>query len=89
MRFTISLTDHSSHVVRLVPCPVYEEGLYAGHRPHTSVYQLNCDSVTSIRPGQRVVYAMRIAVPLAAGQAKFGWWIPTASLSRGGVVVIH
>jgi hypothetical protein len=89
LRFTVTLANHSDHAVKLVPCPVYQEGIFAGRRSRQRTYRLNCATVGSIGVGQMVVYAMQIPVPTATGEAKFGWSIPEASLFNGGVLTIQ
>jgi hypothetical protein len=64
--------------VRLDPCPSYTEALYLPSPPtdpHLSpALFLNCDTVHSIAPGQRVRYEMQLRLPaMPSGLAKFGW----------------
>jgi len=78
LRFLVTLTNRSDTTVRLDPCPSYTEALYLPGPPtdhHVSLALfLNCDSVRSIAPGQRVRYEMRLGLPaMPSGQAKFGW----------------
>ena len=52
-------------------------------------YRLNCDTVTTINPGQEVAYAMQVPVPaVSGGMAKFSFQIPRASLYDGGILTI-
>lgn len=87
MHFTVTLTNSTATAVALDPCPIYEEGIYTD-RASSRTYQLNCDRVTSIAPGQAVTYAMQINVPPDPGTAKFGWSIPAGSLFGGGMLTI-
>jgi hypothetical protein len=56
---TLTNRDHGSY--RLDPCPDYSEFL-GPKRPLLS-YQLNCQPVGAIAPGQRITFQMRLAIP--------------------------
>jgi Protein of unknown function (DUF4232) len=56
---TLTNRDHGSY--RLDPCPDYNELLQA-KQPLAS-YQLNCQPVGAIAPGQRVTFQLRLAIP--------------------------
>ena len=61
--------------------------MYAG-AAHSYVYQLNCDTIDTIAPGQSVIYAMQMPIPDVPGLAKFLWSIPGAALGYGGAFTI-
>jgi len=87
MHFTVTLTNGGNAVVALDPCPVYAESIYSDG-PHEHVYELNCDTVHSIGPGESVTYAMQIPVPSTRGLAKFGWRLPAGAVFAGDVLTI-
>lgn len=88
LRFTVTLTNKTASVVPLDPCPVYTEGIYA-RESKQHVYELNCDTVTSIAVGESVSYAMQIPVPDQPGPAKFYWGIPqSAALGTAKLLTI-
>ena len=78
LRYLVTLTNPTDTPVRLDPCPSYTEAFYLPSPPtdpHLSqALFLNCDTVRSIAPGQRVRYEMRLRLPaMPSGLAKFGW----------------
>jgi hypothetical protein len=78
LRYLVTLSNRTDTTVRLDPCPSYTEALYLPSPPtdpHLSpALFLNCDTVHSIAPGQRVRYEMQLRLPaMPSGLAKFGW----------------
>jgi Protein of unknown function (DUF4232) len=83
--YTVTLTNPTAKAYPLMPCPAYEEYVYAITGPGTTAarddhvarnYYLNCDTVRQIRAHSSVVYQMRLqlAPGLPAGvPAKFVW----------------
>jgi len=62
LHFTVALTNPTSVTVTLKPCPGYTLGINDG-TVHERSLSLNCDSVHTIRPHQRVRYSMQLRVP--------------------------
>jgi len=77
LRYLVTLTNPTDTAVRLDPCPSYTEAVYLPSPPTDPLSRalfLNCDSMSSIAPGQHVRYQMRLPLPaMASGLAKFGW----------------
>lgn len=75
--YIVTLSNHTSQAVTLEPCPDYVEALIPANK---RTYQLNCDTVTSIGPGQAVRYAMQLDVPAGAstGPAQLCWTLEEA-----------
>ncbi len=83
--YTVTLTNPTAKAYPLMPCPAYEEYVYAITGPGTIAarddhvarnYYLNCDTVRQIRAQSSVAYQMRLQLPpgLPAGvPAKFVW----------------
>lgn len=61
-RYLVHLTNRTAKAVALDPCPGYAEGFKAPHGGGAA-YLLNCSEVTSIGPGQTVVYEIYLEVP--------------------------
>lgn len=74
LNYTVTLSNPSSTVVPLSPCPYYQEqlGNITG-----SEYQLNCAGVSSIPANGSVKFDMALAIPASApiGSTKFGWFL--------------
>jgi hypothetical protein len=89
--YTVTLHNPASHAVSLSPCPSYSEfmaGPGTGPFASTRRYYLNCQAVSQIPARGSVTFAMRIAVPAAAGLAKFGWALQGTSVQSGGIVTV-
>ena len=56
---TLTNRDHGSY--RLDPCPDYNE--FLGRKDVVASYQLNCQPVGAIAPGERVTFQMQLAIP--------------------------
>lgn len=61
-RYFIRLSNPTPRAIALDPCPGYTEGFKAPHGGQAA-YVLNCSEVTSIAPGETVVYEMYLEVP--------------------------
>jgi hypothetical protein len=61
-RYLVHVTNPTAQAVALDPCPGYTEGFKAPHGGQAN-YLLNCSEVTSIGPGETVVYEMYLEVP--------------------------
>jgi hypothetical protein len=61
LAYQVTLTNRDRGSYRLDPCPDYSEFL-GPKRPMVS-YQLNCQPVGAIAPGQGVTFQMRLAIP--------------------------
>jgi hypothetical protein len=68
---TLTNRDHGSY--RLDPCPDYNEFLEP--KDVVASYQLNCQPVGAIAPGQRVTFQMQLAIPATTvtGPNKLVW----------------
>ncbi len=68
---TLTNRDHGSY--RLDPCPDYNE--FLGRKDVVASYQLNCQPVGAIAPGQRVTFQMQLAIPstTATGPNRLIW----------------
>ncbi len=68
---TLTNRDHGSY--RLEPCPDYNE--FLGRKDVVASYQLNCQPVGAIAPGQRVTFQMQLAIPTttATGPNRLIW----------------
>jgi hypothetical protein len=68
---TLTNRDHGSY--RLDPCPDYNE--FLGRKDVVASYQLNCQPVGAIAPGQRVTFQMQLAIPAttATGPNRLIW----------------
>ena len=79
--YTVTLTNGSDHTIAFDPCPTYQQALYfvtapPVPRPQPEFFELNCDTVRDIAPGQSIRYAMRIQipqVPATTSATKFVW----------------
>jgi hypothetical protein len=88
LHYSVTLTNTASTPIRLDPCPVYEESYFVAGEPRSLVLRLNCSTVTMLEPGQNVRYAMEMPISSSTGQAKFGWSMPAANISAGGILQI-
>jgi hypothetical protein len=90
LRYTVVLNNPTASSVSLANCPSYTETLGYPNNQDLS-FMLNCDRVTVIPPGKKVVYAMEFRVPSNAvtGPAKFNWHlnVPDGSFPGGGGVL--
>jgi hypothetical protein len=68
---TLTNRDHGSY--RLDPCPDYNE--FLGRKDVVASYQLNCQPVGAIAPGERVTFQMRLAIPATTvtGTSRLIW----------------
>ncbi len=77
--YQVVLENQSNETVNLNPCPVYQEGFIHLTAPNgkssTRVFELNCSTVHSVKPHQKITYEMVIPVPSELGAVKFGWHI--------------
>jgi hypothetical protein len=87
LRFRVTLVNTSRRLVRLKPCPTYQEYVNIRHL-YAKTFTLNCATVTSIQPGRSITYAMQIPIPDQTGSAKLGWDIPKASLYFASTLMI-
>ena len=92
--YTVTLRNHSRAPARLTPCPSYTEylGVFSGpSRPLSPArhYYLNCAAIRQIAAHRSVTFAMRIAVPAAAGQAKLDWQLQATDVVAAAVVTIR
>jgi hypothetical protein len=71
--YQVTLTNRSARDYRLDPCPDYNE-LLARKEPLAS-YQLNCQPVAQLAPGERVTFQMQLAIPATTvtGPNKLVW----------------
>jgi hypothetical protein len=80
--------------VPLAPCPSYTEYLAVSSGPGKSRYlvrhyYLNCGAIRQIPAREAVTFAMRIAVPSRAGQAKLGWQLQGTDVATARIVTIR
>lgn len=92
LRYVVTLSNRTDTAVRLDPCPSYTETFYLPSpptNPHLSqALFLNCDSVSSIAPGQRVRYEMQLRLPaMPSGLAKFGWHLNVPTEPTAGAML--
>ena len=92
--YRVVLENQSKETVDLNPCPVYKELIYvvngAKGKTNSQVLQLNCSTVHSIKPHQKVTYQMVIQVPSETGLAKFSWQVePSGPFAGGGVTIVE
>ena len=92
--YLVVLENQSNETVDLNPCPVYKELIYvvngAKGKTNSQVLQLNCSTVHSIKPHQKVTYQMVIQVPSETGLAKFSWQVePSGPFAGGGVTIMR
>jgi len=76
LHYTVTIANTGTTGVPLRPCPNYDERLNVGGVGQvTQSWQLNCTTVGSIEPGQRVTFAMVFLVPagLRPGTAVLLW----------------
>ena len=76
LHYTVTIANTGTTGVPLRPCPNYDERLNVGGVGQvTQSWQLNCATVGSIEPGQRVTFAMVFLVPagLRPGTAVLLW----------------
>ncbi|MDQ6874164.1 MAG: DUF4232 domain-containing protein [Actinomycetota bacterium] len=88
LRYVVTLTNGGRSVLALDPCPAYEEFYYTNASGHRLVLRLNCLTVTRLRPGQRVRYAMQMPIPDGYGEIKFGWALPAAAIAVGTIHLV-
>jgi len=71
--YQVTLTNRGDADYRLDPCPDYNEFLQ--QKEPVASYQLNCQPVVQIAPGDRVTFEMRLAIPATAvtGANKLVW----------------
>jgi hypothetical protein len=71
--YQVTLTNRSDADYRLDPCPDYNEIL--GRKDIVASYQLNCQPVGAIAPGERVTFQMQLAIPATTvtGPNKLIW----------------
>lgn len=91
-RFTVTLTNPTSHPVPLSPCPSYEEymiipgpGAPGRIKADTRYYYLNCQAAPDIPAHGSVTFDMQMPVPSGTGQAKYAWVLQVSRLGTGGV----
>lgn len=79
LRYQVILENQSNKTVTLQPCPIYKEVItvFKGMKGKSSslILELNCTTIHSIKPHQKITYQMVISVPSEPGPAKFGWHI--------------
>jgi hypothetical protein len=88
LHYTVTLTNTASTLIHLDPCPVYQESYFVAGKATPLTLRLNCSTVTTLRPGQSVRYAMEMPISSSTGQAKFGWSMPAANIFAGGILQI-
>jgi hypothetical protein len=73
LAYQVTLTNHDHTSYRLDPCPDYNE--FLAPKDVMASYQLNCQPVGAIAPGQRVTFQMRLAIPAttATGPNQLIW----------------
>jgi len=89
--YTVTLQNTTGQPVALIPCPSYSEFISPLGTVNGSgalQYYLNCQAISEIPASGSVAFDMRIPVPAAAGDAKFGWTLQGTSVSTGGAVTI-
>jgi len=91
--YQVVLENQSNETVDLNPCPVCKELIYvvsgAKGKTNSQVLHLNCSTVHSIKPHQKITYEMVIHVPSETGPAKFSWQIePSGPFAGGGVTIV-
>jgi Domain of unknown function (DUF4232) len=59
--YQVTLTNRDRSSYRLDPCPDYNE--FLGRKDVVASYQLNCQPVGAIAPGERVTFQMQLAIP--------------------------
>jgi Protein of unknown function (DUF4232) len=91
IRFTVTLTNPTSHEVRFSGCPSYEIGI-SSTRAWVRAYRLNC-AQPAIRAHESASYEMQYTVPAStpAGTAKIGWFLldPARTGAGGGITIAH
>ncbi len=92
--YRVVLENQSKETVDLNPCPVYKELIYVVNgtkgKTNSQVLQLNCSTVYSIKPHQKVTYQMVIQVPSETGLAKFSWQVePSGPFAGGGMTIVE
>lgn len=90
--YRVTLRNPTSHAVTLSPCPSYAEfvaPLGTSLSQDTHRYFLNCGAVSAIPARGSVTFAMRVAIPRAAGPAKYGWILQGTSVESGGAVTVR
>ncbi|MCW2570967.1 MAG: hypothetical protein JWO88_1025, partial [Frankiales bacterium] len=88
LHYSVTLTNTAPTLVRLEPCPVYQESYFVAGKATSFVLRLNCSTVTMLETGQSVRYAMELPISSSSGQAKFGWSMPAANIFAGGILQI-
>jgi hypothetical protein len=90
LRYTVVLSNPTVTAVSLSSCPSYTEALGYPNNQNMS-FMLNCDQVTVIPAGKKVVYAMefKVAADAVTGPTKFSWQLnDTDGPFAGGVLTI-
>jgi Protein of unknown function (DUF4232) len=64
LAYQVTLTNRDHRSYRLDPCPDYNQ--FLGRKDVLASYQLNCQPVGAIAPGEQVTFQMRLAIPATA-----------------------
>ena len=66
LTYVVTLTNPTSQPVATTPCPGYVQSGQDGGVQLKDTHGLNCDTVTSVAPGQHVRYQMQLPIPADA-----------------------
>jgi hypothetical protein len=73
LAYQVTLTNRDHRSYRLDPCPDYNQ--FLGRKDVVASYQLNCQPVGAIAPGEQVTFQMQLAIPATTmtGPNKLVW----------------